>query len=244
MANDIFERKEIKYLLKKNQYDIIMQEILNNMEPDKYGKSTIQSLYFDTDTDLLVRTSIDKPLYKEKLRLRSYGIARMSDNVFLEIKKKYNGIVYKRRITLKQSDVEPFICGKINLETQIGNELNYFRDYYKTLKPSTLIIYDREAYFAGDLRITFDHNIKYRKFDLTLDKGFYGNLIIEPDEVLMEIKVNGAMPFWLINILEEANAYKTSFSKYGLSYMIQNKSLAIKNNAIYNKPSANIFNIL
>ena len=233
MANDIFERKEIKYLLSKEQYEIIMSEINNNMEPDKYGKSTIQSLYFDTDTDLLIRTSIDKPLYKEKLRLRSYGIALLNDNVFLEIKKKYNGIVYKRRITIKQSDVFKFLNKEINLDSQIGHELNYFRDYYKTLKPSTLIIYDREAYYSGDLRVTFDHNIKYRKFDLTLDKGFYGTPIINPDQVLMEIKVNGAMPFWLINVLELANAYKTSFSKYGLSYKLLNQSLAMKNNEIY-----------
>ena len=244
MANDIFERVEIKYLLTKEQYQNIMKDINNHMVPDKFGRSTIQSLYFDTDTDLLVRTSIDKPLYKEKLRLRSYGIANMEDKVFLEIKKKYNGIVYKRRISLKQSDVEPFINGKLNLDTQIGNELNYFRDYYKTLKPSTLLIYDREAYYDGELRITFDHNIKYRKFDLTLDKGFYGNLIIEPDQVLMEIKVNGSMPFWLVNMLEENRAFKTSFSKYGLSYKIANQSLAVKNNAIFRDAKSPAFQLI
>jgi SPX domain protein involved in polyphosphate accumulation len=203
------------------------------MKPDIYGKSTIQSLYFDTDTDLLVRRSLDKPFYKEKLRLRSYGIANMNDNVFLEIKKKYNGIVYKRRITIPQSDVKPFLNNELNFSSQIGLELNYFRNYYKTLKPSTLIIYDREAYFDGDLRITFDTNIKYRKFDLTLDKGFYGNPIIQNDEVLMEIKLANSMPFWLVNILVVANAYKTSFSKYGRSYQIANQRLDLKTNMIY-----------
>lgn len=244
MANDIFERVEIKYLLSKEQYETIMKMINQNMTPDKFGRSTIQSLYFDTDTDLLVRTSMDKPMYKEKLRLRSYGIANMDQDVFLEIKKKYDGIVYKRRIAIKQSDVLPFINGKINLDTQIGKELNYFRDYYKTLKPSTLLIYDREAYFAGDLRVTFDHDIKYRKFDLTLDKGFYGNLIIEPNQVLMEIKVNGSMPFWLVNTLEMAKAYKTSFSKYGLSYKLVNQSLALKNNAIYRNAKSPAFQLI
>ena len=232
MANDIFERKEIKYLLSNEQYLTIMDYVNSHMEPDKYGKSTIQSLYFDTATDLLVRTSIDKPYYKEKLRLRSYGIASMNDNVFLEIKKKYAGIVYKRRINILQSDVKRFLEGKLNLDTQIGKELNYFRDYYKTLRSSTLLIYDREAYFEGNLRVTFDHNIKYRKFDLTLDKGFYGNNLIDPTQVLMEIKVNGAMPFWLVKALEMANAYMTSFSKYGLSYKLVNQDLALKNNAI------------
>ena len=233
MANDKFERVEIKYLLKREQFNIIIEEIKSYMKPDIYGKSTIQSLYFDTDTDLLVRRSIDKPFYKEKLRLRSYGIANMNDNVFLEIKKKYNGIVYKRRITIPQSDVKSFINNELNFDSQIGQELNYFRNYYKTLKPSTLIIYDREAYFDGDLRITFDTNIKYRKFDLTLDKGFYGNPIIQNDEVLMEIKLANAMPFWLVNILEVANAHKTSFSKYGRSYEIANQRLDLKTNMIY-----------
>lgn len=244
MANDIFERKEIKYLLKKEQYETIIEQIKSHMEPDKYGKSTIQSLYFDTDTDLLVRASIDKPYYKEKLRLRSYGIASQKDNVFLEIKKKYAGIVYKRRISVSQSDVYDFINYKLNFDSQIGKELNYFRNYYKTLKPSTLLIYDREAYYEGNLRVTFDHDIKYRKFDLTLDKGFYGNNLINPDEVLMEIKVNGAMPFWLIKTLEMANAYKTSFSKYGLSYKIVNNSCALKNNAILRNANSPAFQLI
>jgi len=244
MAGNIFERKEIKYLLSKEQYLTIMDHVKCHMEPDKFGRSTIQSLYFDTDTDLLIRTSIDKPYYKEKLRLRSYGIAGMNDKVFLEIKKKFAGIVYKRRISLPQCDVKEFIEGRLNLETQIGKELNYFRDFYKTLKPSTLLIYDREAYFEGNLRVTFDHDIKYRKFDLTLDKGFYGNNLIEPEQVLMEIKVNGAMPFWLVETLELAKAYKTSFSKYGLSYQQVNQSVALKNNAILRNANSPAFQLI
>ena len=220
MGNDIFERKEIKYFLNKEKFDNIIKVINEKMKPDKYAKSTIQSLYFDTDTDILVRRSLEKPYYKEKLRLRSYGIANMDSNVFLEIKKKYAGVVYKRRIELKQKDAFLFINNKINLDTQIGNEINYFRDYYKTLKPKTLLIYDRLAYSLGDLRITFDTNIRYRNIDLTLDMGLYGNPLVEKDDVLMEIKVSSSMPFWLIKLLEENNVYKTSFSKYGKSYEI------------------------
>ena len=244
MANDIFERKEIKYLLSANQYNLIINKIKCHMTPDKYGRSTIQSLYYDTDNELLVRRSIDKPNYKEKLRLRSYGLASKDSKVYLEIKKKYDGIVYKRRIELTEPLANNFINNKLNLNTQIGNELNYFRDYYKTLKPNTLLIYDREAYFQGDLRLTFDHNIKYRKYDLSLDKGFYGIDLIDKDQVLMEIKVNMAMPFWLIDILEEAKAYKTSFSKYGLSYIKINESVALKNNAILRNAISPAFQII
>ena len=224
MAINIFERKEIKYLLTKEQYNLILNEVNKNVTISKFGKSTIQSLYYDTPDDLLIRRSLDKPLYKEKLRLRSYGIALMEDDTFLEIKKKYNGIVYKRRIISKQSDVIKFINKELNFDTQIGKELNYFRDYYKNLKPSTLIIYDRIAYEDSTIRITFDSNLKYRKYDLTLDKGFYGNNILNDDEVLMEIKVNGAMPFWLCQILEEAKAYRSSFSKVGRAYELVNKN--------------------
>ncbi len=244
MSNSVFERKEIKYLLSKDQYQILLAEISKNMEPDKYGKSTVQTIYFDTDTDLLVRRSIDKPFYKEKLRLRSYGTARMEDDVFLEIKKKFDGIVYKRRITIKQSDVIPFLKGELNLETQIGQELNYFRDYYKNLRPSTLIIYDREAYTKDDLRITFDHDIKYRKFDLTLDRGYYGNPIVNQDQILMEIKVTGSMPFWLLNAIELANAYSTPFSKYGLSYKLVNQGISYKNNAIFRDAKSPAFQLI
>ena len=224
MAINIFERKEIKYLLTKEQYDLILNEVNKNVTISKFGKSTIQSLYYDTPDDLLIRRSLDKPLYKEKLRLRSYGIALMEDDTFLEIKKKYNGIVYKRRIISKQSDVIKFINKELNFDTQIGKELNYFRDYYKNLKPSTLIIYDRIAYEDSTIRITFDSNLKYRKYDLTLDKGFYGNNILNDGEVLMEIKVNGAMPFWLCQILEEAKVYRSSFSKVGRAYELVNKN--------------------
>ena len=218
--SEIFERKEIKYMLNKNQYEEFIKIVKDKMILDKFGTSTIQSLYFDTIDDKLVKRSIEKPIYKEKLRLRSYNLSNMDDEVFLEIKKKFKGIVYKRRIGILQKDVNKFLNGEINLSGQIGKELNYFRDYYKTLEPRMLLIYDREPYVNGDLRLTFDHNIRYRCFDFDFSKGYYGNNITDEDLILMEVKVKDSYPFWMLEAFEKLNIKKISFSKYSTCYQL------------------------
>ena len=221
--SEIFERKEIKYMLNNYQYNEFIKIVKEKMNLDKFGTSTIQSLYFDTIDDKLVKRSIEKPRSKEKLRLRSYNLSNMDDEVFLEIKKKYKGIVYKRRIGIKQKDVNKFLKGEINLSGQIGKELNYFRDFYETLEPRMLLIYDREPYVDNDIRITFDHNIRYRSFDFDFSKGYYGNSITNEDLILMELKIKDAYPFWVIEAFEKLDIKQVSFSKYSTCYQLANK---------------------
>lgn len=219
MHSLVFERYEIKYLITKKQYEILLNVISNELDEDKHGPSTIQSLYFDTNTNLLIRQSIDKPCYKEKLRLRSYGIANRDSDVFLEIKKKYKHKVYKRRIVLKENEAFIFLNQyKANNESQIANEIAYMKYLYKNLEPKILMIYDRIAFYKNDLRITFDTNIRYRVHDLCLNKGLYGEKILDDSLVLMEIKASTAMPLWLVRMLSENQIYKTSFSKYKEAY--------------------------
>lgn len=222
----VFKRYETKYILDLDQFNCLIKVIESNMNKDPYGNTTIQSLYFDTSNSILARRSIEKPNYKEKLRLRSYGIKNLDSNVFLEIKKKYDGIVYKRRCEIKQSDIDSFLEYNLNLDNQIGHEMNYFRDFYKTLEKKMLITYERKAYFKDDLRITFDSNIKYRDYDLTLDKGYYGKSLIDKNHILMEIKVSNSYPLWLTSILNLNNIYQTSFSKYGMSYILKEKNIS------------------
>ena len=217
-----FKRVEMKYLVTREQYTKIQEELLKNgMEKDKYYFSTIQSLYYDTPNKLLIRKSIEKPDYKEKLRLRGYGIIKPNQKAFLEIKKKYDGIVYKRRIDTSEENAMRFMRNKDeHLEGQIGKEIEYFRDFYKTLEPSMLIIYDRFSYGQPntDLRITFDTNVRYRTTDLSLSRALYGTLILSYDYAIMEIKTAVGLPLWLCKLLSETKSYKSSYSKYGTAY--------------------------
>lgn len=218
----IFKRYELKYLITQKQKEIILKEIEPYMKLDKYGRTTIRNLYFDTDDYRLIRHSIEKPTYKEKLRIRTYSKAERTSTVFVELKKKYNHVVYKRRIALSEKEAMNWLCNnKCNTNTQISNEIDYFLDYYKTLHPTVFLAYDREAYFTkekSDFRLTFDDNIIFRTEDLSLQSEVYGTRILDDRLVLLEIKCSGGIPLWMTKVLSKNNIYKTSFSKYGTVY--------------------------
>ena len=222
ITKNIFERVEKKYFLRDNQYNRLIQEIREKISPDEYGKSTINSLYFDTDDYQLIRQSLNAVSYKEKLRLRSYGIPDENSTVFLEIKKKYRGIVYKRRVAMSLNDIHNYIdFGKKPFNSQIMNEIDYLMRFYKNLKPKCLISYEREAYYSSenpDVRLTFDSAVRYRKDNLFLEHGSEGKAIIESGCRLMVIKTCGAMPLWLSSVLDRERIFPSSFSKYGTAY--------------------------
>lgn len=220
--NKVFERYEKKYVLSREQYDMFREEINTYMQMDLYGKSTICNLYYDTQDYYLIRASLDKPVYKEKLRLRSYNVPQKDGVSFLEIKKKYAGIVYKRRIALNLSDAYESIRQRqvIGANGQITNEMNYFLQHY-SLKPVTYLAYDRiamEGKEDASLRMTFDFSIRSRQEDLDLAAGDYGTNVFDEDIVVLEIKALDAYPFWLINVLEKHGIYPSSLSKYGEVY--------------------------
>ena len=224
MASQMFfKRYELKYKISDFQKREILKAFENKMQLDKYGRTTIRNLYFDTDNFRLIRRSIEKPFYKEKLRVRSYSLSSSDGEVFLELKKKYDSVVYKRRLTLKEKEVmDAFkFKSKLPVLSQIGDEIEYFRSYYKDLKPRVFLSYEREAYFAldkSDFRVTFDENILYRQDNLTLTADPYGTKVLEEGYSLMEIKTSGGIPMWLTEVLSRLKIYKTSFSKYGKAY--------------------------
>ena len=195
------------------------------MKIDKFGLTSIASLYYDTPDYRLIRTSVEKPPFKEKIRLRSYGIATESSPVFLELKRKAYGIVYKRRVQSTIPLVKKFFDGEgdICAGGQINREITTFRDYYQTLVPACMIIYDRIAYFEpdGDLRLTIDHNPRYRYEDLDLSVSMEGNSLLKDGYTILEVKVQQAVPLWLCSILSKGKIYKGSFSKYGEAYKQQ-----------------------
>ena len=225
MAITVMKRYELKYLLSGEQTDYLRECLKGHMEIDSYGKTSIASLYYDTPTYQLIRTSVEKPPFKEKIRLRSYGIATEESPVFLELKRKAYGIVYKRRVETTIPQVHKFFSGEgdICAPGQINKEITYFRNYYKTLVPACLIIYDRAAYYEpdGDLRLTIDENPRYRATDLTLMKSMDGISLLKEGYTILEVKVQEAIPLWLTEILSSGNIKKGSFSKYGEAYRQQ-----------------------
>lgn len=222
MANEIFNRIEKKYYLNKEQFDCLMILINENMNHDKFYESTICNIYFDTDDYELIRTSIEKPIYKEKLRLRSYNIPNLNSEVFFEIKKKYKSVVNKRRIILSLKDYYKFLNKKKidNNDSQISKEIFYMINKYN-LKPKVFLAYDRKAYIGKDdknLRITFDTNIRSRTDNLRLEYGDEGELLSNDNYYLMEIKSFNGYPKWLVNCLSNNNIFPKTFSKYGNVY--------------------------
>ncbi len=280
---DTFQRHELKYLLSPQQKSAVFAAMQGHMEGDRFQDSSISNLYFDTPDFLLIRRSLEKPTYKEKLRMRSYGIAKPDAMVFIELKKKYKSVVYKRRVSLPLAQAENFLLrgsmvgtvpaghpipqgsligpapaghptpqgnliGSVpaghptpqgNLigpaptrytvpqgsqgwkTSQILKEISYFWEFYQTLAPALFLSYQREA-FSGiqepGLRITFDENILWRREQLSLRYGAFGNSLLPPGATLMEIKTPGAMPLWLAHALSAHGISKTSFSKYGKAY--------------------------
>lgn len=219
----VFKRYELKYLITQEQKASILEAMEPYMALDKYGRTTIRNIYFDTDNYRLIRHSIEKPAYKEKLRIRSYKKAKPSSTVFVELKKKYDSVVYKRRMSLSEEEALNWVTGKMHCkeETQISDEIDYFLHYYETLHPVVFLSYEREAYFCkdgGDFRVTFDDNILCRQEDLSLESDVWGTPILEEGKVLMEIKCSGGIPLWMAHVLSQEQIYKTSFSKYGTAY--------------------------
>ncbi len=219
----VFKRYELKYMLTSAQKEKVLKAMAPYMKLDKYGRTTIRNLYYDTDDYLLIRRSIEKPVYKEKLRIRSYSKATEDNEVFVELKKKYKHIVYKRRVTIPNDEAMKWLSGEINLtkNNQITNEIDYFLGFYNSLHPSIFLSYEREAYYSldgTDFRVTFDDEILCRQNDLSLASDVYGERILPDDKVLMEIKCSGGIPLWMTEILSKEKIYKTSFSKYGTAY--------------------------
>ena len=223
-AQMTFKRYEVKYILTRRQRDELIQAMAGHLALDMYGRTTIRNIYFDTDSFRLVRDSIDRPLYKEKLRVRSYQRASEDSPVFVELKKKYEHVVYKRRLALPHRlAMDALENGRpLPEDSQIAREIEAFRAFYgKTLKPTMLLCYEREAYVpvdGTDFRLTLDENIRWRTENIDLSGSAMGRMILPQDAVLMELKSPGGYPQWMVDFLSRNGIYKTSFSKYGAAY--------------------------
>jgi hypothetical protein len=218
-----------------------MQAMKPYMTPDEWGPSTVCNVYYDTPTSLLIRRSLEKPTYKEKVRIRTYGRLKPGKPVFLELKKKSEGVVYKRRATMDPARAAQFLRGEGDPQNQIERELDFSIRRYGGLVPAAYIAYDREAFYASDdheFRMTFDRRVRYRTEDMDLTMGSAGAQILPDGKVLLEVKCAGAMPLWLVRFLSAERIYRTSFSKYGTAYQqILSRQLAYKGRHLSTLPS-------
>ena len=244
MNANIFERSEIKFLASDFQRAALLSALRDFLTPDPHGESTVCNIYYDTTDFRLIRHSLEKPAYKEKLRIRSYGPAAPDQEIFLELKKKFDGIVYKRRISLPLAEAEAFLAGKMSwtggdaadpaaegqaetrgftscVDRQIARELTWFRDFYGTLEPAVHLCYDRSAYYAKDdpnFRITFDRNIRWETDHLSLTAAPAGAQILKPGQSILEIKTAGSIPLEIVRLISRLQIPKASLSKYGKAY--------------------------
>ena len=231
MSIEVFNRYEKKYFVTADQLPYVRERISEYMYLDEHNKDdqmyTICNIYYDTPNNDIVTRSIQRPEYKEKLRLRSYGTPSLDDKVFIEIKKKYEGLVNKRRSTILLKDAYDFIdTGKIGemkpfMNRQILEEIGYMLSIHEIV-PAMFLAYDRLAYFDksdDDFRLTFDANIRTRRDDLRLEHGSRGSLLLDKDTYIMEIKAVNAVPLWFAKLLSDFRLYPISFSKYGTRFL-------------------------
>lgn len=232
--NKVFARYELKFILSIEQFNKIKNIICKYMCKDKYFNTKIRNIFYDTPNYYLIRNSIEKPEYKEKIRLRTYKTIRYDEDVFVEIKKKYKKKVYKRREILPYNVARLFLEQKVIPNSlQITKEINYAINYYKELMPVIYLSYEREAYKGitdETFRVTFDRNIIWRDYNIDLTEEVYGEQLLSSDKVLMEVKTNMGLPRWLLDFLSENHIYKQSFSKYGNVYEKLIKRKEEKNN--------------
>lgn len=241
--SDVFAREEKKYVLSAEQYRAIRKTIESHLVPDEFGFSQVRSLYFDTPEFSLIEHSLDKPRYKEKLRVRVYGEPSDTTQAFVEIKKKYEGIVYKRRVSMTLAGAQAYLAGMAYEEAccrfplldeladeqslsqrsiQIAREIDFFREHYARLAASMLVVCERSAFGdpdGGELRITFDECIGAHPFAENLSEVDRCVPLTADGEVIMEVKNAGPLPFWLVDCLSDMHAYPQTFSKYGTAYL-------------------------
>ena len=219
----VFKRYEMKYLLDEDQRDRIYEILDSHMAIDQYGHSEIRNVYYDTDSFRLIRRSIEKPLYKEKLRFRSYGRPKKDGKIFVELKKKYDGVVYKRRLTMPLDEATRWLADEdaVPPEGQIGAEIDFFKHRYEGLGPAMSVFYEREAYTpkdGSDLRVTIDTNIRSSLEDVSLRADGPEHVVLPEGYTLMELKTMGGIPLWMVDVLSRNRTYRASFSKYGNAY--------------------------
>jgi len=237
LSKHTFERREKKILIDNSKVADFTRDICEYMVPDEYNIDgepyMISNLYFDDELDSVIMHSVSKPRYKEKLRVRSYGVPDENTKVFIEIKKKLRGVGTKRRAKITLAQLNEYLAtgkhpnGIKYIDEQVLCEIDYYRQTYDVY-PKVYISYMRNAYFGKEnknFRVTIDKEITTRRYDLDLSLGSYGDQLLPEGKSLLEIKFDGAVPFWFARIMSKYSLSFGSYSKYGTEYKTLQRSL-------------------
>ncbi|MBQ6396095.1 polyphosphate polymerase domain-containing protein [Candidatus Saccharibacteria bacterium] len=238
------ERTEEKYLISKSTKTNLLKLISKHLEKDQSIKEQVLRLYFDTKHSDLALRSMERPEFREKIRVRAYNVPKRSSPVFFEVKSKVDlglkKLGNKRRLVLPLKDFYAFLNKGENLELlaarasendpqqlQVARELTYLFSYYQ-LEPKVIVSADRTAYTEKNninFRLTFDERLRFRETDLRLEKGSAGEKFFSgpnksEENIVMEVKTMNSMPLWFVSALSELKIYSVRFSKYGKIYQL------------------------
>lgn len=227
-----FNRFELKYVLSLNAAEGFRRELLAFLQPDAHGDAggsyAVASLYYDSPDYRCYWEKLEGLRFRRKLRIRHYETpaALTPDTpVFVEIKQRINRVTQKRRVLLPYGDARR-LCDARELAEYPPRDQRVVDEIYAMLweydlRPTSVVSYARRAYIGTEydvgLRVTFDTNLRCRAQDLQLHDQQVGRLMTSPDQVVMEVKVNERIPYWLTELIARHNFRLTRISKYCMS---------------------------
>jgi len=233
-----FNRFELKYLLTSEQAAHFENKIQGYLHPDTYGrggKYRLSSLYYDSSKYHFYWEKIEGIKFRRKLRIRHYESSEpLTDQtkVFVEIKQRLDRVTQKRRLRLAYQDALELCSGKSIPEILLPEERSIAEEIHEmvlryNLEPTSVVSYFRKAYLGTDydegLRVTFDTDLHYRTHDLDLRSKAKGESLLALHHVIMEIKVNERVPYWLTEFVGESNLKLIRVSKYCQSLEVSEK---------------------
>ena len=224
-----FNRFELKYLLSLPQAERFKAALRAYLVPDDHGhgngRYALSSLYFDSPDLRCYREKLDGIKFRRKLRIRQYetGEALTEESpVFVEVKQRVDRVTQKRRACLPYAGALR-LCHDRQLPSHapgddaILDEVLVFLWRYN-LRPASIVRYERQAFTGTEydlgLRVTFDSSLSFQAHPLHLHEPPSGLPMLRTDRVVMEIKVNERIPYWLSGLIAAHNLQMVRFSKY------------------------------
>jgi len=224
----VFDRWELKYVVTVKQMYQLMHALKNYVVLDENGDDglyKIKSIYYDSHDFKFYHEKMNGNKYRQKVRLRGYNNVAYNDDVYFEIKQRYNTTVQKRRAELKLSDAYELMKHPLDAEQYadkkriVLDEIRYLSSMH-ALEAKAIVSYDRKAYmgkYEDGLRITFDTNLKCRKENLNLEEYHKEKYFVHPSLAVLEIKTNEKVPIWLVSLIQRFEIEAHRVSKYCLS---------------------------